>query len=137
MLQPRKSKFRKQFRGSMKGIRVKGASLAFGDYGLKSLGRGWLTARQIEAGRKAMTHATKRAGKIWIRVFPDKPVTAKPAGAKMGSGKGDIKDYVSVVRPGKIIFEIAGVEEELARKSLRLAAAKLPFKARVIARDQK
>jgi large subunit ribosomal protein L16 len=135
MLQPKKSKYRKQFRGSMKGIRVKGSSLAFGDYGLKSQGRGWLTARQLEAARKAITHSTKRAGKVWIRVFPDKPVTAKPAGAKMGSGKGDIKEHVAVIRPGKIIFELAGVEKEFAQEAMRLAAAKLPFKTKFVARE--
>lgn len=119
----------------MKGIRVKGSSLAFGDYGLKSQGRGWLTARQLEAARKAITHSTKRAGKVWIRVFPDKPVTAKPAGAKMGSGKGDIKEHVAVIRPGKIIFELAGVEKEFAQEAMRLAAAKLPFKTKFVARE--
>jgi large subunit ribosomal protein L16 len=134
MLQPKKSKYRKQFRGSMKGVRVKGTSLAFGDYGLKSQGRGWLTARQIEAARRAITHVTKRAGKVWIRLFPDKPVTSKASGAKMGSGKGDIEGYVAVVRPGKVIFEIAGVEEELGKKAMRLASAKLPFKTKIIMR---
>lgn len=135
MLQPKKQKYRKHFRGSMKGLRTKGTSLAFGDYGLKSQGRGWLTARQLEAARKAITHSTKRAGKVWIRVFPDKPVTAKSAGAKMGGGKGDIKEYVAVVRPGKIIFELAGVEKELAQKAMELAAAKLPFKAKFVSRE--
>ena len=134
-MQPKKSKYRKQFRGSMKGVRTKGTTLSFGDYGLKSLGRGWLTARQIEAARKAITHHTKRAGKVWIRVFPDKPVTAKSAGAKMGSGKGDIKGYVVVVRPGKIIFELAGVEKELAQEAMRLAGAKLPFKTKFVSRE--
>ena len=119
----------------MRGIRVKGTSIAFGDYGLKCLGRGWLTARQIEAARKAITHATKRAGKVWIRVFPDKPITSKASGSKMGSGKGDIAGYVVVVRPGKIIFEIAGVDKELAQKAFKLAAAKLPFKTRTAIRN--
>ncbi|HUW21340.1 MAG TPA: 50S ribosomal protein L16 [Candidatus Bathyarchaeia archaeon] len=137
MLQPRKLKHRKHFRGTMKGIRTKGTTLAFGEYGLKSLGRGWLTDRQIEAGRRAITHSTKRAGKIWIRVFPDKPVTAKPSGAKMGSGKGDVTGYIVVIRPGKIIFEIAGVEVELAREAMRLAAAKLPFKTKFIIRESR
>jgi large subunit ribosomal protein L16 len=118
----------------MKGTRVKGTTLAFGDYGLKSLGRGWLTARQIEAARRAITRSTKRAGKVWIRVFPDKPVTAKSAGAKMGSGKGDVKGYVTVVRPGRIIFEVAGVDQDLAHKAMRLASAKLPFKTKFVAR---
>lgn len=119
----------------MKGIRTKGANLAFGDYGLKSLGRDWLTGRQIEAARRAITHITKRVGKVWIRVFPDKPVTAKASGAKMGSGKGDVQGHVVVIRPGKVIFEIAGVEKELAEKAMKLAAAKLPFKTKIISRE--
>ncbi|MBN1262966.1 MAG: 50S ribosomal protein L16 [Candidatus Pacebacteria bacterium] len=135
MLQPGKSKYRKHFRGSMKGIRDRGVNLAFGEFGLKSLGRGWMTARQIEAARRAITHVTKRAGKVWIRVFPDKPVTSKSSGAKMGSGKGDIAGYVVVIRPGKIIFEVAGIEKELAVKAMRLAAAKLSFKTKVVARQ--
>src|SRR4030043_979980 len=116
MLEPKRAKYRKQFRGRMKGKSIRGSTLTFGDYGLKSLGRGWLMARQIEAARKAITHQTKRQGKVWIRVFPDKPVTKKPAGKRMGSGKGDIAGYVAVLRPGKIIFEISGVERELAKK---------------------
>ncbi|MFC1790117.1 50S ribosomal protein L16 [Patescibacteria group bacterium] len=136
MLQPKKSKYRKQFRGKMRGVRTRGSALAFGDYGLKSLGRGWLDARQIEAARRAITHITKRAGKVWIRVFPDKPVTAKASGAKMGSGKGEIKSYVVVIRPGRIIFELSGVEKELAQKAMKLAAAKLPFKSRFTTREK-
>jgi large subunit ribosomal protein L16 len=135
MLQPKKSKYRKQFRGRMKGVSYRGAQLSFGDYGLKSLGRGWLTARQIEAARRAITHHTKRAGKVWIRVFPDKPVTKKPAGAKMGKGKGDIDHYVAVVTPGRILFELTGVPKELAAEAIRRAAAKLPFKAKFISRE--
>ncbi len=132
MLEPRKSKYRKQFRGKMRGKSGRGSTLAFGDYGLKCLGRGWLTARQIEAARRAITHRTKREGKVWIRVFPDKPVTKKAAGVRMGSGKGDIDHYVAVVTPGRIIFEIAGIDEETASEAIRLAAAKLPFKTKFI-----
>jgi large subunit ribosomal protein L16 len=132
MLEPRKSKYRKQFRGKMRGKSGRGSTLAFGDYGLKSLGRGWLTARQIEAARRAITHRTKREGKVWIRVFPDKPVTKKAAGVRMGSGKGDIDHYVAVVTPGRIIFEVAGIDEETASEAIRLAAAKLPFKTKLI-----
>lgn len=132
MLQPKKSKYRKQFRGKMKGRSSRGFSLAFGDYGLKSLGRAWLTASQIEAARRAITHYTKRAGKVWIRVFPDKPVTAKSSGVGMGSGKGDIDKYVAVVKPGRILFELAGVTEEIAREAMIRAGSKLPFKTKFI-----
>lgn len=136
MLQPRKSKYRKQFRGKMRGKSSRGTTLAFGDYGLKSLGRAWLSARQIEAARIAITHYTKRAGKVWIRVFPDKPVTKKAAGAKMGSGKGDIDRYVTVVKPGRIIFELAGVSREMAQEAMRRAGAKLPFKTKFISKSE-
>lgn len=135
MLQPKRSNYRKQFRGKRGGLRTKGTSLAFGDYGLKTLECGWLTARQVEAARKAITHETKRQGKMWIRTFPDKPITKKAAGAKMGSGKGDIDTYVAVVRPGNVLFELTGVEEEMAIRSLELAAAKVPFKTKIIKRD--
>ncbi|HUS51963.1 MAG TPA: 50S ribosomal protein L16 [Candidatus Bathyarchaeia archaeon] len=136
MLQPRKSKYRKAFRGSMRGSSGRGANLSFGDFGLKSQGRGWLTARQIEAARKAITHYTKRTGKVWIRVFPDKPVTAKTAGAKMGSGKGEIEGYVVVVNPGRILFELAGVSKEVAVEAMKRAASKLPFRSRFISRGE-
>ncbi len=132
MLQPKKSKYKKQFRGKMRGLAFKGSSLAFGQYGLKSEGRGWLTDYQIEAARKAISHYTKRAGKVWIRVFPDKPVTKKPIGVRMGGGKGDIKGYVVTIVPGRIIFELAGVEETIANQALKRAAAKLPFKTKFV-----
>lgn len=135
MLEPRKSKHRKQFRGKMRGRSIRGSILAFGDYGLKSLGRGWLTARQIEAARKAITHRTKREGKVWIRVFPDKPVTKKAAGVRMGSGKGDVDHYVTVVTPGRIIFEVAGVDEKTATEAIKLAGAKLPFKTKLVKKE--
>ena len=135
MLEPRKAKYRKQFRGKMKGKSVRGSTLAFGDYGLKSLGRGWLTARQIEAARRAITHQTKRQGKVWIRVFPDKPVTKKPAGSGMGSGKGAVDHHVAVVTPGRIIFELAGVDETIASEAIKRAGAKLPFKTKFIKKE--
>lgn len=134
MLQPKKRKYRKEFRGQTKGHATNGALVAFGEYGLKCLGRGWLTARQIEAARKAIAHHTKRQGKMWIRVFPDKPVTAKAAGMGMGSGKGDIKEYIAPIIPGKIIFEIAGVDRKTAEESLRLAGQKLPFHTKFVGR---
>jgi large subunit ribosomal protein L16 len=132
MLQPKKSKFKKQFRGKMRGLAIRGSFLAFGQYGLKSEGRGWLTDRQIEAARKAIIHFTKRAGKVWIRVFPDKPITKKPTGVRMGGGKGDIVGYVVTIIPGRIIFELAGVTEVIANQALKRAAAKLPFKTKFV-----
>ena len=135
MLQPRKTKYRKQFRGKMKGIASRGSTLAFGDYGLKSLGRGWLTAKQIEAARVAITHYTKRGGKIWLRVFPDKPITSKGLGVGMGAGKGDVVGWVAVVTPGRILFELGGVTPGVAHEALRRAAAKLPFKTKIVSRE--
>lgn len=132
MLQPKRSKYQKQFRGKMGGIAFQGSTLAFGNYGLKSLTRGWLTAIQIEAARKALTHYTKRAGKVWIRLFPDKPVTSKPAGAGMGSGKGDVSKYVAVVKPGKILFELAGVPRQVAQQAMKRAGDKLPVRTKFI-----
>lgn len=132
MLQPKKSKFRKQFRGTMKGNATRGATLAFGEFGLKTMEIGHISARQIEASRKAITHLTQRGGKVWIRIFPDKPTTKKALGTRMGSGKGDIFEYVAPVVPGRIMFEIAGVSSEIAQKAFKLAAAKLPVKTRFI-----
>ncbi|MCK4588689.1 50S ribosomal protein L16 [Candidatus Woesebacteria bacterium] len=136
MLQPKKRKYRKDFRGRMKGKATRGATLAFGEYGIKALGRSWLSARQIEAARRAITHTLKRDGKVWVRVFPDKPVTSRPAGQRMGGGKGDIDRYVCVVIPGRILFEVAGVDKELAMEAFKRAAAKLPFKTKVISREE-
>lgn len=133
-LQPRKVKYRKSFRGRMKGISTAGSQLEFGDFGLKSLGRGWLKAEQIEAARRVITRITKRGARIWIRIFPDKPFTKKPAGAPMGSGKGDVEGYVAVVLPGRIIFEVGGVEEEVAKEALRQAASKLPFTTKIVSK---
>jgi large subunit ribosomal protein L16 len=134
MLQPKKQKFRKQFRGKMRGTAIRGSNVDFGEYGLKALDRGWLSARQIEAARKAIVKYTRRGGKVWLRVFPDKPTTKKALGTRMGSGKGDIFQYVAVVRPGKIIFEIAGVSLETAGQAFRNAAAKIPFKVKLVSK---
>lgn len=135
MLQPKKTKYRKQFRGKMRGISSRGITLAFGDYGLKSLGRAWLTAKQIEAARVAISHYTKRAGKVWIRVFPDKPITSKGSGVGMGAGKGEVEGYVVVVTPGRILFELSGVTKEVAWEALKRAGSKLPFKTKFASRE--
>ncbi|MFH0912206.1 MAG: 50S ribosomal protein L16 [Patescibacteria group bacterium] len=134
MLIPRKVKYRKQQRGSMKGQATRGNTVAFGEYGLKALGLGWMTARQIEAGRRAMVRFIKREGKIWIRVFPHQAVTAKPNEVRMGSGKGAVSHYVTTVKPGTVIFEIAGVTEVAAREAFKLAGYKLPIKTRFVSR---
>jgi len=134
MLQPRKSKFRKTFRGSMGGVAVKGSSVIFGEYGVKSLEPGWLTSRELEAARKKITFVTKRAGKYWIRVFPHKPITKKPVGVKMGSGKGDIDEYVAVVKRGTVLFEISGVSEEVARSAMNKASHKLSVDTAFVAK---
>lgn len=136
MLQPKKRKYRKSFRGRMKGVASRGSSLSYGEYGLKALGRGWMSSNQIEAARRAITRTLKRGGKVWIRVFPDKPVTAKPAGVRMGGGKGDIDRYVVVIKPGRVLFEIAGASEELVMSALKKASDKLPFKTRIISRKE-
>jgi large subunit ribosomal protein L16 len=128
MLAPRRAKHRKAFRGKRTGISVRGSTVNFGEYGLKAVTAGWVTSRQIEAARRALTHSTRRGGRIWIRIFPDKPVTHKPPETRMGSGKGDVFEYVAVVRPGRILFEMAGISQEQAVESLRLAAAKLPVR---------
>ena len=128
----KKSKFRKQFRGKMGGVSIRGSVLSFGQFGLKAQEAGWVTARQIEAARRAMTHYTKRGGRIWIRIFPDKPVTKKPAETRMGSGKGDVEEFVAVVRPGVILFEMGAVEPKIAQEAIRLAAHKLSIKTKFI-----
>ena len=135
MLQQKRSKYRKEFRGKMGGVAKRGTRLAFGDYGLKCLGRGWLSAKQIEAARVAVSHYTKRAGKLWIRVFPHKPVTTKGLGVGMGSGKGEIDRYVVTVRPGRVVLELAGVSREMAIQALTRAGNKLPFKTRFMERQ--
>lgn len=136
MLQPRRVKYRKQQRGRLTGLATRGNTVAFGEFGLQALTPGWVTARQIEAARRAITHHIKRGGKVWIRVFPDKPVTKKPAETRMGSGKGSVEEWVAVVKPGRILFELAGVREEVAREALRLAAHKLPVQTQVVTRVQ-
>lgn len=132
MLMPKRVKFRKQQRGRMKGKAVRGSTLAFGEFGLKAMAPAWLTARQIEAARVALTRHIKRGGKVWIRVFPDKPVTKKPAETRMGKGKGAPEFWVAVVKPGRILFELGGVTEQLAREALRLASHKLPFPTKFV-----
>lgn len=136
MLQPRKSKHRKQFRGKKKGAASRRLSIEFGEFGLKACESGWLTARQIEAARRAMAHHTRRGGRIWIRVFPDKPVTRKPAEVRMGGGKGDVTGFVAPVKAGVVIFEMGAVSRELAEEAMRLAAHKLPVKTRFIVKSK-
>ena len=135
MLLPKRVKHRKVQRGSMKGEAKGGTQVTFGDYGLKALEPAWITNRQIEAARVAMTRYMKRGGKVWITVFPDKPVTQKPAETRMGSGKGSPEGWVAVVRPGRVMFELAGVPERLAREAIRLAAHKLPVKSKFVLRE--
>ncbi|AIH04231.1 MULTISPECIES: 50S ribosomal protein L16 [Thermodesulfobacterium] len=136
MLQPKKTKYRKQQKGRVRGKATSGHTVEFGEYGLKVLEGGWLTARQIEAGRVAIVRVAKKGAKVWIRVFPDKPVTKKPAETRMGKGKGAVEEWVAVVKPGKIIYEIAGVPEEVAKEALRLAASKMPFKCKIVSREE-
>ena len=136
MLMPKKVKYRKQQRGRMRGKAWRGGELSFGDFGLKVMEPGWITDRQIEASRVAMTRFVKRGGKIWIRLFPDKPVTKKPAETRMGKGKGAPDHWVAVVRPGKILFEMEGVTREIATKAMSLAAHKLPLHTRMVSRTQ-
>ena len=136
MLMPKRVKYRRVHRGRMTGKAMRGNTLAYGEYGLQAMEPGWITSNQIEAARIAMTRFTKRSGQVWIKIFPDKPVTKKPAETRMGSGKGSPEYWVSVVKPGRIMFEIAGVSEEVAREALRLASHKLPIKTKVIARTE-
>lgn len=135
MLQPKRRKYPKDFRGRRRGVASRGASLAFGDYGLKSLGRGWLTSAQIEAARRSITHNLKKGGRVWTRVFPDKPISARPAGKRMGGGKGDIATYVFVVTPGRILFEVAGASKEYVLTAFDRASSKLPFKTKVVSKE--
>jgi len=136
MLSPKRVKFRKVQKGRTRGLAYRGGDVSFGDFGLQATTAGWLTARQIEAARIALTRHVKRGGKIWIRVFPDKPVTKKPAETRMGTGKGAPEYWVAVVRPGRILYELEGVPEEVAREALRLAGHKLPVSTRVIKREE-
>lgn len=136
MLVPKRVKYRKAQRGRMKGTAWRGSTVTFGDYGLQALEPGWITNTQIEAARVAMTRHIKRGGKVWIKIFPDKPVTAKPAETRMGSGKGAPEYWVAVVKPGRVMFEIGGVSEEVAREAMRLASFKLPIKTRFVKRAE-
>ncbi len=136
MLMPKRTRWRKQQRGRMQGNAKAGTKVAFGDYGLQALEPGWITARQIEAARVAMTRHIKRGGKVWIMIFPDKPVTQKPAETRMGSGKGNPEFWVAVVRPGRVMFELSGVDEPLAREALRLASHKLSVKTKFVRREE-
>ncbi len=134
MLMPKRVKYRKQQRGRLKGKATRGVDVSFGDFGLQALEAAWITARQIEAARRAIVRHMRRRGKYWIRIFPDKPVTAKPAETRMGKGKGNVDHWVAVVRPGRMMFEVSGVPEEVAREALRLASHKLPIKTQIVAR---
>ncbi|ELR98829.1 50S ribosomal protein L16 [Gloeocapsa sp. PCC 73106] len=136
MLSPRRTKFRKQQRGRMRGMAQRGNKINFGEFALQATEPSWITSRQIEAARRAMTRYIKRGGKIWIRIFPDKPITMRPAETRMGSGKGSPEFWVAVVKPGRIMFEIGGVTEEIAQEAMRLAAQKLPIKVKFITREQ-
>ncbi len=135
MLAPKRIKFRKQFKGRMRGIALRGHTIAFGEFALAALEPGWITNRQIEASRIAISRAMKRGGKMWIRLFPDKPITKKPAETRMGSGKGNPEGWVAVVKPARVLFEVEGIPEDMARKAFALAAAKLPVKTRFVKRE--
>ena len=136
MLQPKRVKYRKQQKGKIRGNATRGNTVAFGDYGLQTLDAGWITNRQIEAARVAMTRHIKRGGKVWIRIFPDKPITSKPAETRVGKGKGNPEGWVAPVKPGRVMFELEGVDESIARRAMDLAAAKLPVKTRFLVREE-
>ena len=136
MLEPKRRKFRKEFRGRRRGKAIRGSKLSSGEYGLKALEAKWLSSRQIEAGRRAITHTLKKGGRMWTRVFPDKPVTSRPAGQRMGGGKGDIDRYVAVITPGRIIYEVTGVSPSVAKDAFAKAAAKMPFKTRLVSKEE-
>lgn len=132
MLVPKRAKFRKQMRGTMKGNSYRGIKISFGEFGLQSQGTAWISSRQIEAARRAITHYTQRGGRVWIRIFPDKPITKKPAETRMGSGKGDVFEFVAPVRPGRMLFEMGGVPKDVAYSALRLAGHKLNVKTKIV-----
>lgn len=136
MLSPKRTKFRKMHKGRIRGNATRGTKLSFGEFGLKAIGSGWLTARQIEAARIAITRKVKRHGKVWIRIFPDKPITKKPAETRMGKGKGNPELWVAVIKPGRILYEMEGAPEPLAREALRLASAKLPIPTKIVKREE-
>ncbi len=135
MLAPKRAKHRKQFRGKRGGKAIRGSEVSFGEFSLKAMTVGWVGSRQIEAARKALTHSTRRGGRIWIRIFPDKPITKKPPETRMGSGKGDVSEYVAVVKPGRVLFEMAGIPLEGAKEAMRLAAAKLPVMTKFVIKE--
>jgi len=135
MLQPKRTKFRKQHKGRNRGLALRGSTVAFGEFGLKATGRGRITARQIEAARRAMTRHVKRGGKIWIRIFPDKPITKKPLEVRQGKGKGNVEYWVAQIQPGRVLYEMEGVNEQTAREAFRLAAAKLPVSTMFVSRQ--
>ena len=137
MLSPKRVKFRKMFKGRTRGTAHRGGEIAFGSFGLQALEPGWVTSRQIEAARVALTRHIKRGGKVWIRIFPDKPITKKPAETRMGKGKGNPEGWVAVVKPGRVMFELEGIAENLAREALALAAAKLPVKSKFVKREER
>jgi len=135
MLQPKRLKFAKAFRGRRRGVTPRGFSLAFGDFGLKATEAGWISSKQIEAARRAITHGLRKGGRTWVRIFPDKPVSSRAAGKRMGGGKGDVSEYVAVVRPGRIMYEIAGTTEEIAKHCLKAASNKLPIATRTVSKE--
>ena len=135
MLMPKRTKFRKQMKGRNRGLALRGSKVSFGEYGLKAIGRGRITSRQIEAARRVISRRIKRSGQVWIRIFPDKPITKKPLEVRMGKGKGAVEYWVAQIQPGRMVYEIEGVSEELAREALLLAASKLPVKCTVVKRD--
>jgi len=136
MLAPRRVKFRKQMRNTMKGNAYRGTELTYGEYGIATQEIGWISSRQIESARRAITHFTARGGRLWIRIFPDKPITKKPPEVRMGGGKGDVEEYVAPVKPGRVLFEMGGVTAETAREALRLAAHKLPVKTKFVSKSE-
>jgi len=136
MLQPKRRKYIKDFRGRRRGAATRGSKISFGEFGMKSQGVAWITSAQIEAARRTITHTLKRGGKVWVRVFPDKPITSRPAGKRMGGGKGDISTYVAVVKPGLILFEVAGADPGLIKEAFRKASAKLPIDIKVVSREE-
>jgi large subunit ribosomal protein L16 len=136
MLSPKRVKFRKMFKGRTKGLATRGTTVAFGSYGLQTVEPGWISNRQIEAARVALTRHIKRGGKVWIRIFPDKPITKKPAETRMGKGKGSPEGWVAVVKPGRVLFELEGISRELAKKAMALAAAKMPVRTKFVSREE-
>lgn len=134
-MQPKRRKFVKEFRGRRRGLATRGAKMAFGEFALKAQEVSWITSAQIEAARRSITHNLKRGGRVWIRIFPDKPITSRPAGKRMGGGKGDISTYVAVVKPGMILFEVAGAAEEIVRTAFKRASAKLPIDVKIVTRE--